>query len=547
MSEPPTKRRRTNSPEERASSPLRQPPRRRPSFASPTKASLARNYPNLLPSTSTLDASSHRSSRGDVLARGRQARAFVLGETDPQQETVQDRFNEYDTSQTTAGAQQLPKAQNNTPQEGFRDILEEEEPELPTTPSHTGLEQHAEPRRGVLFSSPTKRPPRVKDRVKQSPLRPKAPPVQSDDTTRTVEDGPTEADTQNVAQIRLPPDPEVEERKREKARLHRELEELESQVSSTVNEIVKEQHRDADEALRLTERAHLSKLISKISESESEPEKPAVISDLLCSFLPFSALPVPQPRSSPPTRLIPSHRPVELVDPLPYLEMFTSLKFSTQPSLPRGKVFPASKRVHQKYTVDIVGPRKLLTAQVSVNIDALANNIIDMHILRISPWAERELGTFIRKKAQEKDLGNACWAIDSYWEIAQKRAQHWHKCQTAFAHLTPGRTNEDTENYQQKDKQSKTIARKDLSRNLGRDTLVLQDKNVLLKLDWRISFDWTGEAESEITIELAFPQVWFETDNAASLRKVPETFASLLRTKGVYEATRIMVTLLFPS
>jgi hypothetical protein len=233
---------------------------------------------------------------------------------------------------------------------------------------------------------------------------------------------------------------------------------------------------------------------------------------------------------------------VELADPLPYLEMFTSLNFSTQLSLPRGKVFPASRRVHQKHTIDITGPQKLLTAQVSITIDALANEIIDMHLLRISPWAERELGTFIRTRAQERDLGNASWAIDSYWEIAKKRAQYWHKCETTFAHLLVGRTAEDTENTQP----VKTITRKDLSRNLGRNTLILQDKHVLLKLDWQISFDWTGEAESEVTVEAAFPQVWSETgDGAAAFRKIPQTFASLVRSKGAFQATKVMVALLF--
>jgi hypothetical protein len=235
---------------------------------------------------------------------------------------------------------------------------------------------------------------------------------------------------------------------------------------------------------------------------------------------------------------------VELTDPLPYLEMFTSLHFSTQLSLPRGKVSPASRRVHQKHTIDITGPQKLLTAQVSITIDALANEIIEMHLLRISPWAERELGTFIRGKGQEKDLGNASWAINSYWEIAHKRAQYWHKCETAFAHLLVGRTADDTENAQSRPE--KTITRKDLSRNLGRDTLILQDKHVLLKLNWRISFDWTGEAESDVTVEAAFPQVWSEAgDGAAAFKKIPQTFASLVRSKGAFQATSVMVALLF--
>jgi hypothetical protein len=146
MSEPPSKRRRTNSPEERASSPLKQPPRRRPSFASPTKASLARGYPKLLDST-----------------------------------------------------------------------------------------------------SPTK----------QSPLKSNAPPVLSDNHTRTLEDGPTEDETQIEAQKREPLDPEVERRRREKARLEREVEELEAEMSRCTDEIRKEQQRKPDEALRPSERTEL--------------------------------------------------------------------------------------------------------------------------------------------------------------------------------------------------------------------------------------------------------------------------------------------------
>jgi len=227
--------------------------------------------------------------------------------------------------------------------------------------------------------------------------------------------------------------------------------------------------------------------------------------------------------------------------------MFTSLNFSTQLSLPRGKISPTSRRVHQKHTIDITGPQKLLTAQVSITIDTLASEIIEMQLLRISPWAERELGTFIRSKAQERDLGNASWAMDSYWEIAKKRAQHWHKCETAFAHLLVGRTAEDTENAQsrQQSKLATTVTRKDLSRNLGRDTLILQNKHVLLKLNWQISFDWTGEAESDVSVEAAFPQVWSETDGGAAFKKIPQTFASLVRTRGAFQATKVMVALLF--
>lgn len=213
--------------------------------------------------------------------------------------------------------------------------------------------------------------------------------------------------------------------------------------------------------------------------------------------------------------------------------------------MPRGKVPSSSRRVHQRHTIDISGPQKLLTVQLAVNIDCLSDEVVDMHILRLPSWAERELGTFMRAKAKEKDLGNACWAIDSFWDIATKRAAYWHKCEKAFAQLVPGRTAANSENMPPANTKSSVLSRKDLSRHLGRDVLILQDKHVLLKINWRIVFDWTGEAESNIHVECAVPAVWKEADASDTFRKIPETFDSLLRTRGAFEATRIMVVLLF--
>lgn len=515
MDEPVRKKRRTNSPEEsgRQSSPLRKSPRR-PSFASPTKSSLARNYPNLLGTTGS--PTPKPNSRSNILARGKEARAFVLGET------TQNPVEEDSSRGTTTAADLLrSNARNTTPRaktshgqkRGLRprSTPDEKEPELPATPSQQGLEEQDGPRRGILFSSPSKRPPRRKDPVKQSPLKPRAPPVQEHDlTTTVVEDGPTNDDdyTQDVAGKKQLLDPEIEWRKQDKARLEREIADLEAQVSKCTEEIGKEQQRTFEQSLHPSERSDLITFLTKITGAgaDAEEEQPTPVSSLLCSFLPFSAISIPRPRTNQPEKPIASHQPIELADPLPYLEMFTSFKFSTQLNLPRGKVFSASNRVHQKHTIDIVGPQKLLTAQVSIHVDTLANKVIDLHILRLSAWAERELGTYIRKKAEEKDLGNACWAIDSYWEIAQKRAHYWHKCEKAFSHLIVGSADEDTENARPEAKTA-SISRRDLNRHLGRDMIILQDKHVLLKLNWQIGFDWTGEAESVITVEPAFPQV----------------------------------------
>jgi hypothetical protein len=224
MDEPARKRRKTSS--LGPSSPRRQ-PERQPTFASPTKASLARDYPSLLPPQSP--------ARDQLRARGKQARAFVLGAADDQQEPAQ----------RARGATPPRHTENNTRRLGG------EGADLPLTPSQIGLEAQDEPRRGILFSSPSKRPPRVKDTTKQSPLQPNilavAQPIQvrHDNTQNTT------------ARKGQPPDPELEKRKHEKARLEHELAELEAQVLRCTKEIVKEQQRGVDDTFTPLERTDM--------------------------------------------------------------------------------------------------------------------------------------------------------------------------------------------------------------------------------------------------------------------------------------------------
>ena len=254
-------------------------------------------------------------------------------------------------------------------------------------------------------------------------------------------------------------------------------------------------------------------LINKVSTASvpTEEEHTPALSSLLCSFLPFSTRAVPLPKEKGvPERSIPSHRPLELEDPLPYLSMFINFKYTSQVGLPDPQEFDlSSTQVYQKHTIAIEGPLKLLTASISAVVDTSTNQVIDLQILRLPSWAEQELGLFARARAKEKDISSVCWAISSYWEIARKRAAFWHRCQTTFTHLIAGHTSEDTENVGQRanGKPSQKPSRKDLHRHVGREILVLEDRHVLLKISWRIAFDWTGEAESRIGVEPAMPRV----------------------------------------
>lgn len=554
MDLPARKRRRTSSPgrNDRSSSPLKQRPRR-PSFASPTKASLARFNPSLLPRS----ASAGADNREVLLDRGKNARAFIFGETD-ELATGDFSIERNTEEQAATGAESRTNARDITPRPRnirrvrdsvpLQDVREEEE-ELPATPSARDTEEQDTPRRGVLFSSPSKRPPRVKDHAKGSQLKPKqaAPRIR---TSTPVEASP--ADERVILpekQRRETPDPEIEQKIRERAKLQREVEKLEREVEWYSRLVEKCRHEVAPGSIAPSERKVLINYISKVSQTpEDEDEQSMPTSNLLCSFLPFSVHLVRPPRVEKMNeKPIPSHRPLELDDPLPYLQMFTPFSFTSEVTLPTdADVDPAIALIQQKHTIGIVGPAKLLIASLEATVDTLSHQVVKLELPKLSLWAERELGTFALRKAQEKDLSTVCWAIGSYWEIAKKRAEYRHKCEAAFAQLIPERTNDDTENISPATEKSLAkMSRQDLSRQLGREALELQDQHILLRITWRIGFDWTGEAESHIDVEPAFPRAWTEGDGQKSLSKIPETFQSLLQSKGAFQATKAIVALLF--
>ena len=229
----------------------------------------------------------------------------------------------------------------------------------------------------------------------------------------------------------------------------------------------------------------------------------------MCSFLPFTAYLIQphKPKTAQPKPIL-SHQPLQQEDPLPCLKLFSSLDFSSHVDLDGVDDSNPSYLQNQRHVIDIIDPQRLLTASVSATINSNTKEVLALSI-QIPTWAERDLGSFTLLKAQENDLSAMCWALGSYWEMSKKRAEFWHKCETTFSHLIPGRIGEDDENTKQglSEKSARPLTRKDLRRHLGRDMLILEDKHVLLQINWRIRFDWTGEAESDISIDSAFPRV----------------------------------------
>jgi hypothetical protein len=281
------------------------------------------------------------------------------------------------------------------------------------------------------------------------------------------------------------------------------------------------------------------------SVSAAEETKATPISFLLSSFLPFSKPPaVTVEDSANLNKPAPSHVPLDLDDPLPYLRLFTPFTYKSHisTSYMRGEASTASK-LHQIHTIEILEPRKLLSATISITIDTSNQKLVKLSIINLSRWAERELGTWIRGKVLEKDMGAVCWALGSYLGMSVRRAECWAKCQNLLESVregnkpdsekprgrpakntvnsdvdAEGNTNdedavagvavggEDTGHGKTSSKRKAKVTRKQLLEYLGRDELVFETSETVLKISWDIGFDWTGEAESTVKATAAFPR-----------------------------------------
>lgn len=196
---------------------MRKPPRR-PSFASPTKASLARNYPDLLPG--------RKSSRDYVEARGEQA--------------LKRTFEAPDTPKKVIGGEG---------EEG------EEEAEIRSSPPPRHLPEQQRSHQDLHFLSPDKRPPGPIGALRRSPLAP-APAVRHNQLARPLEDAFDE-DGQKERAKRPALDLEVEKRRQEKARLEHEIRELEGQISGCTSEIAAGTKRNTKDGSPPTQQADL--------------------------------------------------------------------------------------------------------------------------------------------------------------------------------------------------------------------------------------------------------------------------------------------------
>lgn len=460
-----------------------------------------------------------------------------------------------------------------------------EQPDLPPTPTQLGIPDPVvtTPPSGI-HDTPSKRARRNKAlgaKLKSSPLKPRDPPPQEPpQPVPQPELKPDKPKRRKSARFLIPEDPHAS-KKKERDDLLKQLQQLRADVALANQENERLRLRSESRKKGLSAAPNPDELRSMLlrstaSGSSTEPaSKPRSAFQSMHLFLPFAGR-RRRPEAPVSEKALPSHLPIALNDPLPYLQAFSPLTYSSTVTLlpseavSRDSSLLEEQPIPQRHVITASHPSGLFTTRISMTVDTSACTIAALDILRLDMNAEKELGTFIRSRCRSdhplgKDITVVCWAMSRWIEVSIKRARFWCIVENDFG--TPQAraksmqkkrkrklqaSGQDDESSAALDKESdeaeekQTWTRRQLLPQIGRTGLELANEYVELRFEWKISFDWTGEVESAISASARLPRTWQQVDDRNSLAKVPETFDKLVKERGPLSAVRATIGLFMP-
>ena len=239
-----------------------------------------------------------------------------------------------------------------------------------------------------------------------------------------------------------------------------------------------------------------------------------------------------------------SHHPIQMdiKNELSYLEVFTPLSFTSKIHLIQEES-SAGAALQRHVITAKSNPPGFFTTRLEMTVNTKTLAITDMSVPRVEPAAVTELIPFIdnilgqgnSNSALMKNVSIITWAMGEWYRVAMQRAQFWIDLKDglgskdAITHSVHSmrtrkptrrrRRHQNTEDSEHEDEDSAPSARKrqrtktevlsqlgQLSTNLvipilGSSEGAMSD----LRVEWRIEFDWTGEARSKIGVQVGVP------------------------------------------
>jgi hypothetical protein len=428
-----------------------------------------------------------------------------------------------------------------------------EEPELPPTPTERGIPDPVvtTPPTGI-HDTPSKRARNNKalaEKLKSSPLKPRDP----------LPEGPAKEVPKAVSQPK--PEPEKALKRRKSARFLIPEDPYASKKNARDDLLKELQQLQADVTLANAENERLRQRFESKKTGPGQPAKPDELLDMLLratapepaakpkatsifksigAFLPFQPRRRKQAQLPVSEKPIPSHLPIALDDPLPYLQAFSPLTFTSSITiLPSEPISSESSTqeleppIRQRHVIHASHPSGLFATRFSMTVDISTLSITSLDILRLDMNAETELGTFIRDRARRdgplgKDVTTICWAMGRWTEVSIQRARFWCAVESEFG-TAQARAKSLSKHRKKKRKRHASVAedegevnaegdeaeessvqpkwtRKQLLPQIGRTSMELVNEEVELRFEWKIRFDWTGEVDSHIAAIARLPR-----------------------------------------
>ena len=262
---------------------------------------------------------------------------------------------------------------------------------------------------------------------------------------------------------------------------------------------------------------------------------------------------------------VPSYNPLQLEDPLPHLRVFTPLTIASV-----GSLVPSSDSSQpwlQHHDITLTSPGNLLRIELHLSVNPTDQSVNSLTLNSLSLWAESELGDWFNDQVASGDLPIIGWACGRYWEVALLRARCWKRCSEQFRGLIPATfalnnskidvgidTAKPKSKYSSADgdeidlnesEDTEDMSDSGIRSKLGQQFILFSASGVSFLVTWLLKFDWTGEVESCISACASFPKAWQNADERDSLGKIGEVFDRLVQDRGVFEAIKIVVGLLY--
>ncbi|KAL2126177.1 hypothetical protein VTI74DRAFT_1549 [Chaetomium olivicolor] len=283
---------------------------------------------------------------------------------------------------------------------------------------------------------------------------------------------------------------------------------------------------------------------------------------------------------------------------LPYLQLLTPLTFTSHVA-PLPSNDPDAPLLQQHtITAFSTSPRGLFSARLEMTVNTKTMAIADLSVPKLDPAAEAELRPFIDRIVGKGDCGDdgravlpssglyhnvsvLTWAMGEWLSVAVRRARAWWALEREVGEkeglralvrrLRAGKQgsgkrrgarqrrdsdedeSEGEEEEEGQEREEGKCGKADLLRFMGRTCIdlevpVLDDaegKVSGLRVQWRIVFDWTGEARSEVGVLIGLPGKWHKHDERGQLSGLPKLFDELVQGgEDPLDAVRTIVCLM---